>query len=78
MPMERTQATFYLLEIAIFALSVTLCEILTVEMCRTLALTFKMGQGQCKYANRTATCDFLCVGNSNACPICHRFRGNQV
>ena len=32
MQMERPYATFYLLAMAMFALSVTFCEILTVEM----------------------------------------------
>ena len=36
--MERPYATFYLLAIAMFALSVSDFEILTVEMCMTLTL----------------------------------------
>ena len=38
--MERPYATFYLLTVAMFALSVTICEKLASEMCTTLALTF--------------------------------------
>ena len=29
---------------------------------------------KCRYGNRKATCDFLCVGNSNVCPTRHRLR----
>ena len=43
---DSPQATFYLLAIAMFVLSVTVCEILTVEMCMTLTLTFRIYQGK--------------------------------
>ena len=46
MQMERSDATFYLLAIPMFSLSVTVCEILTVEMCMTLTLIFRSSQGQ--------------------------------
>ena len=56
--MERLYVTFYLLAIAMFAPSLTISEIFTVDMCMTLTptvriglgqiltLTFRMGQGQ--------------------------------
>ena len=43
---ERSYATFYLLPIAMFVLSVTVCDTFAVEMCTTLTLTFRMGQSQ--------------------------------
>ena len=46
MPIEKTYATLYLLAIAVFALSVTICEEFTIEMCVTLALTFRIGQSE--------------------------------
>ena len=46
MPMERPNATFYLLTIAMFALSVTSCKESAIEICMTLTLTFSMGQCQ--------------------------------
>ena len=47
MPMEMPYATFYLLlAIAMFALTVTICEKFVIEMCITLTLTFRMGHGQ--------------------------------
>ena len=60
MPIERPHATFFVLAIAMFALSVTVCEILTVEMWMTLTLTFIWAKVRCKYAIRKSTCDFLC------------------
>ena len=39
-------ATFYLLTISIFSLSVMICEIFAIKMCMTWTLTFKTGQGQ--------------------------------
>ena len=59
--------------IVIFALSVIVCEIFTVEMCMTLTLTLIIGHGH-KYANRKAICHFIIVGNCNVCSICHRLR----
>ena len=46
MPMERRHMTLYLLAIAMFALSVTVYEILKIEMCIGLILTFRKVQGQ--------------------------------
>ena len=47
MPIERSYITFYLFDnsIAMVAIFVIVCEIV-VEMCMTLTLTFKIGQGQ--------------------------------
>ena len=56
---------------------VTICEILIVEMCTTLTLTFRMERSNIN-RSRKVTCDFLCVGNCNACPICHRLRDNHI
>ena len=33
-------------------------------MCMTLIMTFRMGEGQIKYVNRKATCDFLVMALS--------------
>ena len=32
----------------------------------------------CKYSNRKATCDCICVGNCNVCPIGRCLRANHV
>ena len=45
MLIEMLYAT-YLLTIAIYAISVTICEIFIVEMCITLTLIFNMGQSE--------------------------------
>ena len=44
MPMRRRYATFSFLAVAMFALSVSVCDILTVEKCMTLTLIFRMVQ----------------------------------
>ena len=54
------------------ALPVTIYVIFTVEMCMTVTLTFRIGRKQCKYASEMVVCNFVFVGNSNVCPICHR------
>ena len=46
MPMKRPYATLYLLAIPMFALDVTVCEILRVKMCMTSTPIVGMGQGQ--------------------------------
>ena len=43
---ESPHATFYLLGMTMFVLSVTVCEILTVELYTILTLNFRTGQGQ--------------------------------
>ena len=58
--------------LVMFALSATAYEILGVEKFVTLFLTFRMGQGQIKYTTRKPIGDYLCIGNSNICSICHR------
>ena len=55
-----------------FALSVTICEEFPIEICMTLTLTFRMSQYEIKCASGNALCNFLFVGNTNVCPICHR------
>ena len=54
MQMKRAYAIFYLLAIAMYALSVTVCVILAVKVCMTLELA----KVECKYANGKATYDF--------------------
>ena len=44
-------------------------EIVAIEMCVTL--TFRMGKGKSKYANRMLKCDFLYHDNSNIFPNFH-------
>ena len=51
MPMERSYATFYLLEITMFPLSVADCKIFTVNMLMTITLIYRMGHDKSKFAN---------------------------
>ena len=74
--MKRLYASFYLLAIATLALSVTICEILTVELYMTSTLTFKTASVKRKYTNGKAICHFIFVGKSNVClsvTICDKF-----
>ena len=64
---ERPCAKSYLMEIVLVALSVTILELFTVEMCMTL--TFRKSQGQVYICQSKVICDCLCVGNSHVCPI---------
>ena len=57
-----------------FALSVMISDILTVELYITLTLTFERAKAKCKYANGKAVCDLIFVGSSNVCPVCHHLR----
>ena len=43
---ERPHATSYLIVIVMFGVSISDCEIFTVEMCMTLTLNFRMDQDQ--------------------------------
>ena len=43
---ERPYATSYLIALVILALSFVVCEVFAVEMYMTLALTFRVDQGQ--------------------------------
>ena len=60
-----------------FALTVTVCEILTVEIYMTASLTFRTAKVKCKYANGKAVCDFIFVGNIEmfavSVTICEKF-----
>ena len=67
MPIERPHATSLCWRLQCL-LSVTLCEIFTVELYVTLILKYDMIK--CKYANRKATCNFLCVGNFPSVIVC--------
>ena len=58
---------------------IEMCMFLTVnfrmgqrQMWMFLAFNFRMGKVNCGYFNGKAVCDFIFVGNSNVCPICHR------
>ena len=64
----------FLLAIAKFALSVTICEKFAIEMCTTLTLPLEWINIKYKYANGKALCEFLFVGNSSVCPLCHHLR----
>ena len=55
--------------LVMFALSAAVYDIFEVEMFMTFILTFRMGQGKCKYTNRKTTGDLPCIDNSNFCPI---------
>ena len=57
-----------------FALSVTMCEKFAVETCTDLDVNLQneLAGVECKCTNKMATYDFLYVGNSNICPVCHR------
>ena len=45
-PNERPYTTFYVFPIAMFTIYITVSEILAVEMCMILTLTFRMVKGQ--------------------------------
>ena len=34
----------------------------------------KWAKVTCQYTNQKSIDDFLCIGNDNVCPICHRLR----
>ena len=77
MPIETPHATSYVLAIAVCPICYRLQAIESkIEMC--LTLTFKMAMVKLKYASRKAKYDFLCVANSNVCPICCRLQYNHV
>ena len=46
MLIESSYATLYLLALVLFALSITILNILAVEKCTSLTLTNRIGQGQ--------------------------------
>ena len=76
-PIESPYSTSYVMAIVMLALSSNVCEIFAAELCATLTLTFRMGQGQ-MYANQITTWDYTCVGNRTVWPICHRLCDNDV
>ena len=55
--MEESCTTLYLLAIATFALSVTICEIFALEICMTL--TLEWASVKYKYTNEKAVYDFV-------------------
>ena len=72
---RRRYATFHLLALALFARSVAICEIFTVQMCLTWIVTFSVGQDQmyiCQWKGRMQLFFYICWHcNSNFCHICH-------
>ena len=67
MSIDRPYVTFYLFAIAMFALSVTICEKFAIEMC----IPWPLEWVKYKYAKGKAICNFLFGDNSNICTICH-------
>ena len=51
MPIKRPHATSYVLAIALFTLSVTICEIFTFKMCMLWPWSLEWANDKCKYAN---------------------------
>ena len=45
-PIESQSGTFYLMTMVMFALTITVNDIFTTEICMTLIVTFKIRQGQ--------------------------------
>ena len=59
------------------ALSFTICEMFSFEMCMILTLNFRMGQGHLRMRQLKRYLRLLCVHNiviCNVCPICYRLR----
>ena len=69
MPIEIPHATFYLMPIAMFALSPFAIDSQSKYAWPWL-WPLEWVKIKCKYDNRKATCDVICVGNCNICPIC--------
>ena len=69
MVIECPHATYYFLQMAMFALSVTVCEIFTVETWMTLTLTVRRAKVKCKYANT-----FYLLPIAKVCHIRYRLR----
>ena len=78
MPLERPCASFCFLAMAMLAVSVAVCDIITVKMFMTLILTFKNGERSNVNIPIEMPRAISCVGNNNACPIRHRLRDNHV
>ena len=53
---SRSSVSSYLMAIVMFAIAITISKIFAVEMCMTL--TFRIGQGYCKYINQKSIGDF--------------------
>ena len=80
-PIERPYPCLF--AIVMFALSVTVCEIFTVNCAWPWPWPLEWTTVKYKYANRKATCDFICVGNRAVFALsvtsfvwthkCHRF-----
>ena len=73
-PIESHYATSYVLKIAMWVQSVTVYQIFTVKKLDDINLTLDWANVKCEYTNRKATGDFLYIGTSNVCSICHSLR----
>ena len=67
------QYATYLMEVVMYTQTVAILEMLTVEMCMTVALPLELAKAKSKCANRKPYAT-SCVDNSNGCHIRHRFR----
>ena len=77
MLIENPYAISSSMEIVMFAPSVTVCKIFTVEICITVTLTTRIGHGQMQIYKLKAMFNFLFVGNSNVYHICHHLQDNH-
>ena len=75
-PIERPYPCLF--PIAMFALSVTVCEIFIVKCAWHWPWPLEWATVKYKYASRKATCEIICVGSSSVCFICHEFANSQM
>ena len=73
---ERPCASSYLLTIAMFALSVTILQIFTVDMCMFLTIMLRMSKER---SNVNVSIErpynsMVGISSLNVCSICHYFR----
>ena len=76
-PIETLQATSCVLVIAMFVISVTVCDIFTVEICMILALTFRTGRGQMQIYRSKENSRLPMNWQCDVYHICHRLRHLQ-
>ena len=69
MPIKSQYMTFYMMAIVIFALSVTINKMFTIEKCVTLSWSLEWAKVKCKCDNQKLTYDFIYDGNSSVCTI---------
>ena len=58
----------------VWPICATVYVIRGVEKCMTSTFNFRMDKVKSKYTNGKPISDFLCIGNSNVCPIGNRLR----